>query len=201
MINDGTTDITLKDYITQPLDIYSSRLTLVEKTFDTIDGLIGQSGNTSTTPVVTPDGLLELGNNANIQIPLGSNIDLNTTGFTLVMTIPGLGPNDVSGDYQLGIKLGSGGTNWIKFDTNKGVLFSTGLAAETAVLPTTAWASRIDLLLEYSGGVARLFVNGVFVPLTAFRTTEMVDSIILTSKCNDDKTTRVDYLLVQKLKG
>jgi hypothetical protein len=175
-------------------------LTLSEKTFSTTDGLIGVSGNTSTVPVVTPDGLLELGRNANIVIPLASPIDMTVEGFSMVLSVSSLGVNTTLGDYQLGIKLGASGKNVIKFDVNKGVLF-TGSGPEVTVFPPTAWASKIDLLLEYADGVPRLFVNGSVVNLSSFVGTDNVDSITLTSMCDDNKTTRVDYFLAQKLKG
>lgn len=200
-INDTDKDVTMKDYVTHPLEVYSSRLTLVQKEFDTIDGLIGQSGNTSTTPVVTPDGLLELGNSAVIQIPIASDIDLSSTGFTLVLAAPELGNNDVTNDYQLGIKFGTNGSNMIKFDKGKGVLFTTASVPETIIAPASVWENEVSLLLTYSGTEATLLINGTSVPLGDFKKDEIVDSLILTSMCNDDKTTRIDYLLMQKLKG
>jgi len=200
-INDTTKDVTMKDYVTHPLDVYSSRLTLVEKTFADIDGLIGQSGNTSTTPVVTPDGMLELGNKSVIQIPIASDVDLSSTGFTLVLDVTELGNNDVSNDYQLGIKFGASGSNMLKFDSGKGITLSTASMPDTIVAPPTVWGSNLDIMLSYTGTEATLHVNGTSVPLGNFKKDEIVDSLILTSMCNDDKTTRVNYLLMQKLKG
>lgn len=201
MVNDGVTDITLKDYITQPLDVYSSKLTLVENTFDKSDGLTGTSGNAATTPVVTPDGYLELGHNAEVHVPMSASVDMSTTGFAFVLGIIGLGANDVSGDYQLGIRFGSAGSNLLKFDANKGVLFSAGSIAEKVILPATAWGSRIDLMIEVGDNVAKLWVNGNSATLSDFQFTEIMDHIVLTAMCNDDETSRVDYVLVQKMKG
>lgn len=200
MINDSSTDVTLKDYVTHPLDIYSSRLTALEHTFSTTDGLSGTSGNTSTTPVVTPDGYLELGNASSITATLGSGIDMNTESFSLVMDVIGLGANDITMDYQLELKIGSAGSNAIRFDVNKGVMFVVG-ASETMVLPANVWADRINLLLEVKGGTAKLYVNGSSANLPDFVTTELFDAVVLSAMCNDTETTRVNYLLVQRMKG
>jgi len=200
MINDSATDVTLKDYITHPLDVYASRLTALEHTFSNTTGLTGTSGNTSTAPVVTPEGYLELGNLSSVTATLGSAIDMNNENFALVLDVISLGLNDITTEYQLEVKLGSAGSNAIRFDVNKGVLFVVG-GNENAVLPANVWVDRINMLLEVKNGVAKLYVNGSSADLPGFIAAETLDAIVLSSMCNDTETTRVNYLLVQRMRG
>jgi hypothetical protein len=200
MINDSATDVTLKDYITHPLDVYASRLTALEHTFSNTTGLTGTSGNTSTAPVVTPNGYLELGNLSSVAATLGSAIDMNNENFALVLDVISLGLNDITTEYQLEVKLGSAGSNAIRFDVNKGVLFVVG-GNENAVLPANVWVDRINMLLEVKNGVAKLYVNGSSADLPGFIAAETLDAIVLSSMCNDTETTRVNYLLVQRMRG
>ncbi len=198
VLNDGTTDLTMKDYITHGLTVYTSVLTVAERFFDTADGLTGVSGNGSTVPVVN-GGFLELGNEADVHVSLPAPINLSDTSFSVTVTIKSFGANDVTANDAIIIGLGASGDHRLHIRKDEGIRYVSG---DTDV-PLVPWEfvtepMTLSLIIEET---ARLFVNNAtIVDLPSFVKTGSIDAIVLRSLCDETQTSKIDYLLVQKMK-
>ena len=192
-INDDATDITMKNYTTQPLEVYNSVLTVNHYKFNEVGILTGTSGN-GRSEVVVNNGKLELGFGSQVFVPMmtGDGMNLSDFPFSLYIELAQVGDNSNTKSPSFVFKLGS---NVFTFDYHAGVKFSNGTVEEYLLAPSTFNGGGAVTIALHVGHETVLSVNGNRVPLPNFIKNEVVNSMELSSFCNTDTATLVEHII------
>lgn len=179
-INDGTDDVTLKNYTTHDLEVYSSPLVIRSFDFTDIEGLNGTSGNAETAPVITANDELTLGWDSDVALRLAAgDIQLNEKPMLMYFTIPSFGPNDASNMPQIEWIIGN---NTIIFDTSSGVSFNGN-----QIFSSSQISAGVKVILEINGTSAFLVLNDTKMPLNQFDLSAPIQSVQFKGHCNNNE--------------
>lgn len=192
-INEDPTDLTLKDYATQPLDVYHSVLSVNEYTFDSLNGITGQSGN-GRTNVVLSNGRMELGFQSEVFIPMlsGSTMNLADFPFTLFIELDSIGTNVNTDMENFNFRLGN---NIFSFDNNDGVTFTNGALSEVLFgADTFNQGTKVTIALHV-GDTVELFVNGKRVAVNGFNRGQAINLLVMKSYADVDSFPLVNYII------
>ncbi len=198
--NEGEKDYTLIDYITHPLDVYNSALKLAHFHFDDIEGLSGTSGSHTTSPVITGNGQLTLGNQAEIELNIAGEgeIDLSEVPMIISMKIEEFSNNDVSNQSQVSLQIGD---NLFHFSTTDGLTYaSLNDSTVLDILPADEMTDGFVFHLELKRTVAHLIVDQKRFLIDNFHWSK-INEVILYGNGNHGELTLIDHVLIQGLEN